>query len=284
LMFGLRSLLVKRPVQRATFHSDIKFLKGKVALVTGSTSGIGLSIAKTMASRGANVMINGFGEPDSISTMVKEIEQEFGVSVAHNSADLTHPEQTRQMVEECLTRFGSVDILCNNAGLQHTSPVEQFPAEMWDKLIALHLSAPFHAIKTALPHMRKKNWGRIINTASVHGLVASVNKSAYVSAKHGLVGLTKAVALETAGSGITCNAIGPGWVLTPLVQKQIDDRAQKFGLTNEEATADLVKEKMPSKKMATSCHVAALVLYFCTDMADNITGQCYPIDGGWTIQ
>jgi 3-hydroxybutyrate dehydrogenase len=259
-------------------------LKGKAAVITGSTSGIGLGIARTLAGAGCNVMLNGFGEPSAIERERDGIAKEFGIRAAFSPADLSRPSEIAQMIEAAIKEFGRLDIVVNNAGIQHTAPVEQFPADRWDAVIAINLSANFHTIRAALPNMRQRNWGRIINIASTHGLVASVEKSAYVAAKHGVVGLTKVVALETATTGITCNAICPGWVLTPLVQKQIDGRASREKIPVEQAKSELLAEKQPSHEFATPEQLGALAVFLCSDAAAQITGAALPVDGGWTAQ
>lgn len=259
-------------------------LKGRRALITGSTSGIGLAIARALAAEGADVMLNGFGDPDKIDAIRAGIASEFGVSAVFRKADMSNPEECAGLVRAAQAELGSCDIVVNNAGIQHTAPIEEFPPERWDAIIAINLSQSFHTIRTALPDMYKKGWGRIINIASVHGRVASVNKAAYVAAKHGLVGLTKVVALEAAGRGVTCNAICPGWVLTPLIQKQIDIRAAEKGISEEEAKTDLLAEKQPSKQFATTEEVGGLASFLCSPSANQITGQELGIDGGWTAQ
>jgi 3-hydroxybutyrate dehydrogenase len=258
--------------------------KGKAAIITGSTSGIGLGIARALAGAGCNVMLNGFGEAAVIERERKQIAQEFGVRAAFNPADLAKPAEIAQMVEAAVKEFGQLDILVNNAGIQHTAPIEKFPIDRWDAVIAINLSANFHAIRAAIPHMRERNFGRIINIASTHGLVASIEKSAYVAAKHGVLGLTKVVALETATTGITCNAICPGWVLTPLVQKQIDERAAREKIPVEQARTELLAEKQPSHEFATPQQLGALAVFLCSDAAAQITGAALPVDGGWTAQ
>jgi 3-hydroxybutyrate dehydrogenase len=259
-------------------------LKGKTAIVTGSTSGIGLGIARALAASGADVMLNGFGDARDVERLRSSLAGEFGVSVAVSDADVAKPDQVREMVRRAVATFGGVDILVNNAGIQYTATVEEFPDERWDAIVAINLSACFHAIKAALPQMRQRNWGRIINVASVHGLVASVNKIAYVTAKHGVVGLTKVVALETATTGITCNAICPGFVLTPLVQKQIDDLAARESLSTRQASARLLGEKQPSLEFATPEQIGALAVFLCSDAAKQIRGAALPVDGGWLAQ
>jgi 3-hydroxybutyrate dehydrogenase len=259
-------------------------LKGKVALVTGSTSGIGLAIARALAKDGADVMLNGFGEAQAIEKTRAGIEAEFGVKVGWSGADMSQPAAVTGLVDYTVRRLGGVDILCNNAGIQHTAAIERFPPEKWDAIIAINLSAAFHATRAALSHMRKKGWGRIVNTASVHGLVASVDKSAYVAAKHGLVGLTKVVALEAAGSGITCNAFCPGFVLTEIIRPQIEALAAKAGGDFEAGARDLLAGKQPSKQFVTIDQLAAYVVFLCSDAAAQITGTALPLDGGWTAQ
>jgi len=259
-------------------------LKGKVAVITGSTSGIGLAIGRALAGQGADIVLNGFGDTAAIEAIRGGITEEFGVRADYDPADVSLPEEAAGLVRTAQHRLGSCDILVNNAGIQHTAPIEEFPVERWDAIIALNLSQAFHTIRTAIPLMYENGWGRIVNVASVHGRVASINKAAYVSAKHGLVGLTKVVALEAAGRGITCNAICPGWVLTPLIQKQIDNRAAEKNLTAEEAMVDLLAEKQPSKQFATPEQVGGLAAFLCSPAADQITGQELGIDGGWSVQ
>jgi 3-hydroxybutyrate dehydrogenase len=259
-------------------------LKGKSAIVTGSTSGIGLGIARALADAGANVLLNGFGDSREIERLRAALAAEFKVKIAFSGADISKPAQIRDMVHEATRELGTVDILVNNAGIQHTAPVEEFPEERWDAVIAINLSSNFHAIKAVLPQMKSRNWGRIINIASVHGLVASVQKAAYIAAKHGVLGLTKVVALETATSGITCNAICPGWVLTPLVQKQINDRAAHEGIPVERAKLELLAEKQPSLEFATPEQIGALTVFLCSDAAAQIRGAALPVDGGWVAQ
>ncbi|ALK09088.1 3-hydroxybutyrate dehydrogenase [Blastochloris viridis] len=259
-------------------------LKGKVAVVTGSTSGIGLGIARALAAEGADIMMNGFGDAGEIETLRAGMAAEFGVRVAFNGADLAKPAETRGLIEAAIAELGKVDILVNNAGIQFVSPVEDFPDEQWERVIAINLSAAFYGTKYALPGMKSRNWGRIINVASAHGLAASPNKSAYVAAKHGVVGLTKVVALETAETGVTANAICPGWVLTPLVQKQIDALAARKGLSDAEASRDLLSEKQPSKTFVTPEQIAALAVFICSDAAANLRGAAINMDGGWLAQ
>lgn len=254
-------------------------LKGKTALVTGSTSGIGLGIAKVLAAAGADVLLNGFGDPTAALAEVGS----HGTKVAHHPADLGDVAQLEALFDYARQHFGAVDILVNNAGIQHVAPVEDFPVERWDSIIAVNLSAVFHCTRLALPGMRQRNWGRIVNIASVHGQVGSLGKVAYVAAKHGVVGLTKVVGLETATSGVTCNAICPGWVLTPLVQKQIDDRIAA-GQDPQQAQHDLLAEKQPSVAFVTPQHLGELVLFLCSDAGSQVRGAAWNIDGGWLAQ
>ena len=259
-------------------------LKGKSAIVTGSTSGIGLGIARALAAQGCNVMLNGFGDSAQIETLRAALSAEHKVTVLYSSADMSKPLEVAALVDQVARRFGSVDVLVNNAGIQHVAPVEEFPVEKWDQILAINLSSAFHAIRIALPGMRARNWGRIINIASAHGLVASPFKSAYVAAKHGLVGLTKTVALEVAGKGITCNAVCPGFVLTPLVETQIQDRAKERGISREDAINNVILERQPSKEFVKIEEIAALAVFLAGDDAASITGAAYSIDGGWTAQ
>ncbi len=259
-------------------------LKGKSAIVTGSTSGIGLGIAQALANAGANVMLNGFGDPGVIDALQRDLCQRPGVEVAFYAADMCNPGDIARLVHATEQRWGAVDILVNNAGIQHVAPLETFPGERWDAVLAVNLSAAFHGTQQVLPLMRRKNWGRIINIASAHGLVASPQKSAYVAAKHGLVGLTKVTALETAQSGITCNAICPGWVLTPLVQQQIDAMAGRDGLSPAEARQRLLSEKQPSGEFATPEEIGGLAVFLCSPAANQIRGASLSIDGAWTAQ
>lgn len=258
-------------------------LKGKTAIVTGSTSGIGLGVARALADAGANVVLNGFGAPAEIEAVRADVAKR-GVKVGYSAADMSKPAEVAGMVAYAVRELGGVDILVNNAGIQHTAPVDEFPVEKWDAILAINLSAAFHAIRAALPQMKRGGWGRIINVASTHGLVASVNKAAYVAAKHGILGLTKVVALETATSRITCNAICPGWVLTPLVQKQIDDLAAREKLGKEQASARLLGEKQPSLQFATPEQIGALAVFLCSEGAAQMRGVALPVDGGWTAQ
>jgi 3-hydroxybutyrate dehydrogenase len=257
-------------------------LKGKRAVITGSTSGIGLGIARALAAQGVDLMLNGFGDTGEIEKLIRELSRT--ARVVHSPADMSKGAEVKAMIAEATQKLGGVDILVNNAGIQHTAPIESFPAERWDALLAILLSSNFHSIQAVLPQMRERNWGRIINIASTHGLVASPQKSAYVAAKHGVVGLTKVVALETATTGITCNAICPGWVLTGLVQKQVDARAAQNKTSLEEAKIGLLSEKTPSREFVTPEQIGEFALFLCSDAASNIRGAALPIDGGWTAQ
>jgi 3-hydroxybutyrate dehydrogenase len=259
-------------------------LKGKSAIVTGSTSGIGLGIAESLAAQGVNILFNGFGDKAAIDALVADTGTKYGVKTAYSAADMSKPEQIRAMVQQAQDAFGAVDILVNNAGIQYTATIEEFPEEKWDAIIAINLSSAFHASKAALPGMKARGWGRIINIASAHGLVASATKSAYVAAKHGIIGLTKVTALEQAGSGITANAICPGWVLTPLVQKQIDANAAKEGISVEQAKLALLGQKEPTMQFSTPEQLGALAVFLCSPGADNMTGTSLSHDGGWTAQ
>jgi 3-hydroxybutyrate dehydrogenase len=261
-----------------------KMLKGKAAVVTGSTSGIGLGIAQALAEAGCNVMLNGFGEAQAIERERVQIANDFGVRAAFDRADLSKPADIARMVETATRDFGAVDILVNNAGIQHTAPIEDFPVERWDAIIAINLSANFHTIRAVIPQMRARNWGRIINIASTHGLVASIEKAAYVAAKHGVLGLTKVVALETATTNITCNAICPGWVLTPLVEKQIKERASRENISVDQAKNELLSEKQPSHEFASPQQIGALTVFLCSEAAAQMRGTALPVDGGWTAQ
>ena len=259
-------------------------LAGRRALVTGSTSGIGLGIAKALADAGCSVMLNGFGERSQIEALQEDLQRKSGRESFYDPADLSASEGCKGLVAHSIEKLGGLDIVVNNAGIQHVAPVEQFPAEQWDRILAINLSAAFHVIAAAVPAIRTTGWGRIVNVASVHGLVASVNKSAYVAAKHGLVGLTKVVALELARESITCNAICPGFVLTPLIEQQIEARQQQLGMQEDAARRELLKEKQPSMRFTQVEEIGALVVFLCSDAAANITGASLPIDGGWTAQ
>lgn len=255
-------------------------LKGKTALVTGSTSGIGLAMATALAQQGANIVMNGFGDYAQAMDQIKAT----GVQVEYHGADMSKPSEIEEMMAFAKKRFGGVDILVNNAGIQHVANVEDFPVDRWDAIIAINLTSAFHTTRLALPGMKQRNWGRIINLASVHGLVASAQKSAYVAAKHGIVGLTKVTALETAQTAVTCNAICPGWVLTPLVQKQVDARAEKDKVSNDEAKKLLLSEKQPSGEFVSPEQLAALAVFFCSPAATQIRGVAWNMDGGWVAQ
>jgi 3-hydroxybutyrate dehydrogenase len=255
-------------------------LKGKTALVTGSTSGIGLGIAGALARQGANIVLNGFGDFEGPKARIAA----HGVKVGYHGADMSKPADIEAMMAYAAAEFGRVDILVNNAGIQHVARIENFPVERWDAVIAINLSSAFHATRLALPAMREANWGRIINVASVHGLVASAEKSAYVAAKHGIVGLTKVTALENATTGVTCNAICPGWVLTPLVQKQVDAKALALGVSNDEAKKALLGEKEPSMQFTTPEELGELAVFFCSPAGNNVRGVAWNMDGGWTAQ
>ncbi len=259
-------------------------LKNKTAIVTGSTSGIGLAIAEALGGQGVNILFNGFGDKAEIDKLVGGMAKQYAIKAAYSSADMSKPAEIKAMVAQAEKDFGAVDILVNNAGIQFTSPIDAFPEEKWDAILAINLSSSFHAIKAALPGMKKRNYGRIINVASAHGLVASPNKSAYVAAKHGLVGLTKVVALEVASQNITVNAICPGWVHTPLVEKQIDDRATKENISKEQAKKDLLKEKEPSQRFTQASDIGGIAVFLCSEAASNITGTHISADGGWTAQ
>ena len=258
------------------------FLKDRTALVTGSTSGIGLAYARALAAEGANVVINGFGEADAIEKERAGIEKDFNVKARYSAANMMKPDEIAAMVAQAETEFGAVDILVNNAGIQHVAPVDEFPIEKWDQIIAINLSSAFHATRAALPKKKAKGWGRIINTASAHAFVASPFKSAYVSAKHGIAGFTKTVALEVATNGITVNAIAPGYVWTPLVEKQIPDTMKARNMTKEQVINDVLLLAQPTKEFVTVEQVAALAVFLCTDAAKSITGATLPMDGGWT--
>jgi 3-hydroxybutyrate dehydrogenase len=259
-------------------------LTGRSAVVTGSTSGIGLGIARALGAEGCAVMMNGFGDAAEIERLRAGMAGELGVQVLFNGADLSEPEGCAALISSAEERLGAVDILVNNAGIQHVSPIEDFPVDRWDAIIAVNLSSTFHTIRRALPGMKRRGWGRLINIASVHGLVASPNKAAYCAAKHGLIGLTRVVALETAKTGITCNAICPGWVLTPLVRQQTEARAKSAGVSIGEAEHQFLIEKQPSVRFTSVEEVGALAVFLCSDGTGNLTGASIPVDGGWTAQ
>ena len=259
---------------------EARFLKGKTALVTGSTSGIGLGLAKALAQAGCNVVLNGFGEYEQAVAEVAAL----GVETTFHAADMRKVADIEDMMAFAAQRFGRIDVLVNNAGIQHVSALEDFPTQKWDDVIAINLSSAFHTTRLALPAMRQANWGRILNIASVHGLVGSANKSAYVAAKHGIVGLTKVTALETATTGVTCNAICPGWVLTPLVQQQVDAKAMALGVSIEEATRLLLSEKEPSLQFTTPEELGELALFLCSAAGNNVRGAAWNMDGGWAAQ
>ena len=259
-------------------------LTGKTALVTGSTSGIGLGIARVLAAQGANLMLNGFGDPAEIEALRKSLEDEHKVHVGYHPADVSKPDQIAAMIATMAEQLGGPDIVVNNAGIQHVANIEDFPDDRWDAIIAINLSAVFHGMKAAIPGMKRKGWGRIINIASAHGLVASGQKSAYVAAKHGVVGLTKVAAIELANTGVTANAICPGWVLTPLVQRQLDARAKAEGISADQAAAAFLSEKQPMTRFSTPEQIGGLAVFLCSPAADTITGVPLSIDGGWVAQ
>jgi len=259
-------------------------IRNRTAVITGSTSGIGLGLAERFAAAGCRSVINGVATTQLARDLVERLKHVHKSDVLYHPADLADPQQCTELIRDAEAHFGDIDILINNAGIQHVAPVEQFPAERWDAILAVNLSASFHTIRAALPGMQTRNRGRIVNIASVHGLVASINKAAYVAAKHGILGLTKVVALENATRGITCNAICPGWVLTPLVQRQIDARAAETGISNDAASAELLREKQPSGRFTSVEDIAELALFLCSPSASNITGASLPIDGGWLAQ
>ncbi|WP_298954576.1 3-hydroxybutyrate dehydrogenase [uncultured Methylobacterium sp.] len=261
-----------------------KILSQKTALVTGSTSGIGLAIARGLAGQGANVVINGFGKPEDIERERAALESEFGVKALYSDADMSKPEAIAGMVATAEKTFGSVDVLVNNAGIQFVSPIEEFPLEKWDQIIAINLCSAFHTMRAAIPGMKARGWGRIINTASAHSLVASPFKSAYVSAKHGIAGLTKTAALELATHKITVNCISPGYVWTPLVEHQIPDTMKARNLTKDQVINDVLLAAQPTKEFVTVEQIAALAVFLCSDVASQITGANLPVDGGWTAQ
>ncbi len=270
--------LEARPRARAATRP----LTGRSAIVTGSTSGIGLGIARALAAAGADVMLNGFGDAVTIARLCDELEGSHNVTVAHSPADMSRPEQVEDLVAAAIGRLGWVDILVNNAGIQHVAPIEAFPPAKWDAILAINLSSAFHAMRAAIPGMKARGWGRIVNIASAHGLVASPFKSAYVAAKHGMIGLTKVAAIELAEAGVTCNAVCPGYVWTPLVEKQIEDQARSHGIPREEVIRDVLLANQPNKRFATVEELGALTVFLCTEAAASITGAALPVDGGWT--
>ncbi len=268
-------------IKRPSTHTG-QSLAGKVSLVTGSTSGIGLGIARALAAAGSKVVLNGFGKPDDIARTQAELAAEFNVSVSYSPADMSKPEAIQAMIDTVLETTGRLDVLVNNAGIQHVAPVQNFPPEKWDAILAINLSSAFHTTRFALPSMLANKWGRVINIASAHGLVGSPFKSAYVAAKHGILGLTKVVALETAEQGITCNAICPGYVYTPLVEAQIEGQAKAHGIPREQVIRDVLLAQQPNKRFATVEEIGALTLFLASDAAASITGIALPVDGGWT--
>jgi 3-hydroxybutyrate dehydrogenase len=259
-------------------------LAGRAAIVTGSTSGIGLGIATALAAQGADVVLNGFGDPAEVEAVRRALSETYGIRTEFSPADMSRPPEIRRMVVDAMEAFGAVDILINNAGIQAVAPVEEFPDDRWDAVLAVNLSAAFHATKAVVPGMKRRGWGRIVNIASAHGLVGSHGKAAYVAAKHGILGLTKVVALDHANSGITCNAICPGWVLTPLVQRQVAEKAAKEGSTVTAATEALLAEKQPMLAFSTPEALGALTVFLCSEAAATMTGTALPMDGGWTAR
>jgi 3-hydroxybutyrate dehydrogenase len=272
------------PLVRSASSRREPMLQGKTAVVTGSTSGIGFGIATALATEGCDIVLNGFGDPAAIEQLRGGLAERHGVRTLYLAADMTKPAEIRDLVGEAARRFGTIDILVNNAGIQHVAPIVDFPEDRWDAVIAVNLSAAFHASKAVLPLMIARRWGRIINIASAHGLVASADKAAYVSAKHGLIGLTKVAAIESANQGVTCNAICPGWVLTPLVEQQIEARARLQGIAVDEARQELVREKQPMLAYTTPEKIGALAVFLCGEAASTITGAALSIDGGWVAQ
>ncbi|MGY3355007.1 3-hydroxybutyrate dehydrogenase [Bradyrhizobium sp. GM0.4] len=264
--------------------NGIPMLTDKVAIVTGSTSGIGLGIARELARLGANLVLNGFGDANEIEAIRNSIEGDHGVRAVYDGADVSKADAVRGLIAATIEKFGHLDILVNNAGIQFTAPVDEFPIAKWDAILGINLSAAFHGIAVAVPQMKKQRWGRIVNIASTHGLVASTHKAAYVAAKHGLVGLTKVVGLETAGSGVTCNAVCPGWVRTPLVEKQISDIAAKNHVSHKEAADEILADKQPSLDFVSPSQLGGTVAFLCSPAADQITGTAISVDGGWTAQ
>jgi len=270
------------PMKSTMMQVPLRQLCGRVALVTGSTSGIGLGIARALAAAGADVVLNGFGAADAIESVRAQIVREFGVRTSYSAADMTQPDAIERMMSDILQEFGRIDVLVNNAGIQHVAPLQQFPAEKWDAIVAINLSSAFHTMRLALPAMQRQGFGRIVNIASAHGLVASPFKSAYVAAKHGMIGLTKVAALETAEQQITCNAICPGYVYTPLVEAQIDGQARAHGISRDQVIRDVLLAQQPNKRFATVEEIGALTVFLASDAAASITGAALPVDGGWT--
>ncbi|MGD9885564.1 MAG: 3-hydroxybutyrate dehydrogenase [Reyranella sp.] len=259
-------------------------LQGKTAIITGSTSGIGLGIAEAFARSGANIVLNGFGDAMQIEKIRADLAARTNARVVYSPADMSKPKAIEQMVRQTTDAFGAVDIMVNNAGIQHVAPIEEFPEEKWEAILAINLSSAFHATKLVLPNMRRKGWGRLINVASAHALVASPYKAGYVAAKHGVLGLTKVTALETAEDGITCNAICPGYVRTPLVEQQIDDQARAHGIPRDKVISDVLLQRQPNKRFVEVAELAALALFLCSDNGASVTGAALPMDGGWTAQ
>jgi len=257
-------------------------LAGRTAVVTGSTSGIGLGIAQALAAEGANLVINGLGDADQLESLRRDLARDHGVDVPYSAADMTRPERIAEMIEIAAGEFGQVDILVNNAGIQHVAPVESFPPEKWDAVLAINLSAAFHATRAVFAGMKARRWGRIVNISSAHGLIASPYKAAYVAAKHGIVGLTKVVALEGAEAGVTCNAVCPGYVWTPLVEQQIDAQAKSHGISRDEVIRNVLLAQQPNKRFATVEEIGAMVAFLCSPGGQSITGTALPVDGGWT--
>jgi 3-hydroxybutyrate dehydrogenase len=270
------------PLSGLARSSAARSFEGKAALITGSTSGIGLGIAEELASQGAMVMLNGFGDPTEIDRICTQLADRHGVPVRYDGADVSRADVVAGMVEATIAAFGRLDILVNNAGIQHVAPIETFPIEKWDAILSINLSAAFHATRAALPGMRDRGWGRVVNVASAHGLVASAFKSAYVAAKHGIVGLTKVAALETAEAGITCNAVCPGYVWTPLVEKQVEAQALAHGISREDVIRKVLLAEQPNRRFATVEEIAGVVAFLCGPAAASITGAAIPVDGGWT--
>jgi 3-hydroxybutyrate dehydrogenase len=283
LLNAFKETIVQKLIAPGETMTAARALAGKTAIITGSTSGIGLGIARAFASAGANIMLNGLGAADA-EEIRGDLEQEFGIMAAYSNADMSKPVQIAAMFHAATARLGKVDVIVNNAGIQYVEAIETFPPEKWDQILAINLSAAFHAIRAAVPGMKQRKWGRIINVASAHALVASPFKSAYVAAKHGIVGLTKTVALETAEFGITANAICPGYVLTPLVEKQIPETARARMLTEEQVVRDVLLKAQPTRRFVTTEEIGALAVFLATDAARSITGAALPVEGGWTAQ